>query len=549
MPLVSVENKKGSGSYSWASQWKEFLGGKWVTRRVTLGSDGRLSEDAAKQIDRQIQALVAAKETDMPLTRKLATWAEGISDTLHARLVKKELLRPRSLKRAQSQYTIGSVIEVFMGQVPGSKSTKSVLRAAYNNLSTFLGPKTDVRDVTARKAKEFRLWLRNNGRSIGSGILAESTCGKRVEKVSQLWNWMVDEEYVPRNVFSKASGSTAPDATKQVYVTEDMFKKLRDAQPTDQDRAICDLAYRMAMRAPSDMVMLRKSDIHWGTDSKTDPPKVSIDSLKTGKRECPIFPEARWAFEYLSSQQDDPDGFLIKGKRWDEVRAGTHETKDLSLSTRFRKRYEKATGEKCWPKIFNNLRASAITVMVKIKKIDQHSVGQWCGNTPAIQNQHYLQIMLEDHARVTEHKSEPLSEPKTLNPNQTQVVQDSLIGQVIATTSIEEMAKNTLILQHLGSLIESNKKASSLLKALLAESLQVAGAGIPKPTSNIAKYRVGRWTAVVSEPQSKPKVHDYESSLASYLDERGLSGLFADWLALIKEANQDGDTKQGFLIS
>ena len=119
-------------------------------------------------------------------------------------------------------------------------------------------------------------------------------------------------------MFSKASGSTAPDATKQVYVTEDMFKKLRDAQPTDQDRAICDLAYRMAMRAPSDMVMLRKSDIHWGTDSKTDPPKVSIDSMKTGKRECPIFPEARWAFEYLSSQQDDPAGFqaVNRNLRW-----------------------------------------------------------------------------------------------------------------------------------------------------------------------------------------------------------------------------------------
>ena len=35
MPLVSVENKKGSGSYSWASQWKEFLGGKWVSLAAT----------------------------------------------------------------------------------------------------------------------------------------------------------------------------------------------------------------------------------------------------------------------------------------------------------------------------------------------------------------------------------------------------------------------------------------------------------------------------------------------------------------------------------
>ena len=129
--------------------------------------------------------------------------------------------------------------------------------------------------------------------------------------------------------------------------------------------------------------------------------------------------------------------------------------------------------------------ASRIAELIKIHVIDQHSVGQWCGNTPSIQNQHYLQIMLEDHARVADLKSGPQSGPRMPNLGQTQVVQDSLIGQVIATTSIEEMAKNTLILQHFGSLIESNKKASSLLKALLAESLQVAGAGFEPTTSRL----------------------------------------------------------------
>ena len=82
-------------------------------------------------------------------------------------------------------------------------------------------------------------------------------------------------------------------------------------------------------------------------------------------------------------------------------------------------------------------------------------------------------------------ESGPQSGPKMPNLGQTQVVQDSLIGQVIATTPIEEMAQNTLILQHLGSLIESNKEASSLLKALLQESLQVAGAGFEPTTSRL----------------------------------------------------------------
>ena len=120
---------------------------------------------------------------------------------------------------------------------------------------------------------------------------------------------------------------------------------------------------------------------------------------------------------------------------------------------------------------------------------------------------------------------------------------------MIATTSIEEMDKNTLILQHMGSLTESNKKASSLLKALLAESLQVAGAGIRKPSSSNKEYRVWRWNAVVSGPQTGPRVHDYRATLKALLDDRGLSGLLSDWLILIKEVNRDGDNKRGFLIS
>ena len=85
---------------------------------------------------------------------------------------------------------------------------------------------------------------------------------------------------------------------------------------------------------------------------------------------------------------------------------------------------------------------------------------------------------------------------------------------------------------------------------------QVAGAGIRKPSSSIKEYRVWRWNAVVSGPQSGPRVHDYRATLKAHLDDRGLSGLLSDWLILIKEVNRDikevnrdGDNKRGFLIS
>ena len=133
--------------------------------------------------------------------------------------------------------------------------------------------------------------------------------------------------------------------------------------------------------------------------------------------------------------------------------------------------------------------ASRIAELIKIHGIEQHSGGQGCGNTPAIQNPHYLQIMQEDHAKAARVGYGLNTVTNTVtelaNISESQVVSNDLYKRVLETTPAVELARNTLILQHFGSLIESNKKASSLLKALLAESLQVAGAGFEPTTSRL----------------------------------------------------------------
>ena len=116
------------------------------------------------------------------------------------------------------------------------------------------------------------------------------------------------------------------------------------------------------------------------------------------------------------------------------------------------------------------------SISVAVRLIDQHSVGEWGGNTPAIQNQHYLQIMQEDHAKAASVGYGLNTVSKMSNISESKVVSNDLYKRVLETTPAEELARNTLMLQHLSTLMRSNKKASSLLKALLAESLQVAGA-------------------------------------------------------------------------
>ena len=92
------------------------------------------------------------------------------------------------------------------------------------------------------------------------------------------------------------------------------------------------------------------------------------------------------------------------------------------------------------------------------------------------------------------------------------------------------MAQNSLILQHLVSLIESNKKASSLLKALLAESLQLAGAGFEKPVSNIVKHRVGRVKAVNTVSDTVSQITTSSIYTESRSDWESVTDITEDWI-------------------
>ena len=63
----------------------------------------------------------------------------------------------------------------------------------------------------------------------------------------------------------------------------------------------------------------------------------------------------------------------------------------------FGRRYRNVHGRDLWQKPFVNTRSTVITELSKVYGYDQHSIGLWLGNTPLIQNRHYLQIMDDDH--------------------------------------------------------------------------------------------------------------------------------------------------------
>jgi hypothetical protein len=83
----------------------------------------------------------------------------------------------------------------------------------------------------------------------------------------------------------------------------------------------------------------------------------------------------------------------------DRIRSGDADC-DLSLSTKFGGRYQAYTGGDIIPKMFTNCRSSWVCDLVNVFGFQQHEAATYIGHTKAIQEEHYLRIMEDEHSEA-----------------------------------------------------------------------------------------------------------------------------------------------------
>jgi hypothetical protein len=132
----------------------------------------------------------------------------------------------------------------------------------------------------------------------------------------------------------------------------------------------------------SEHLALRWEDVHWERG------RFRVDSPKTGERWVPIFPELRPYLEECFTLAEE--GAVHVTTRYRDSNA--------NLRTQFLRIIRRA-GERPWPRLFHNLRASRETELAAEYPI--HVVCAWIGNTAAIAARHYLTVREEDYARAT----------------------------------------------------------------------------------------------------------------------------------------------------
>lgn len=341
-------------------------------KAIRLGKIDRKSADA---IARHVEALVTAKTNGLSLARSTAVWLEGTGPRLRAKLAAVGLIE------APKRAALGPFLHSFIAnrEPMAAPNTITNLKQAERRLVEHFGADRDMSTMTPADAEGWAAALAEK--------YAPATAGRTIKRARQFFKAALRNKLVSENVFTdvKASGQTNKD--RQFHVERDVIFRVIDAAPDTEWRLLIALSRFGGMRCPSEHLSLRWQDVDWERN------RFRVDSPKTGERWIPIFPELRPYLEECFELAEEGAVNVITRYR----------NSNANLRTTFTKIIKRA-GEKPWPKLFHNLRASRETELAAEYPI--HVVCEWIGNTAAIAAKHYLTVREEDYVRATQSGAE-----------------------------------------------------------------------------------------------------------------------------------------------
>jgi integrase len=172
-------------------------------------------------------------------------------------------------------------------------------------------------------------------------------------------------------------GGSQVNEGRQFFVSREAIERVMDKASSDEWKLLIGLGRYGGLRIPSEVFELKISDVDLGRG------RITITSPKTEhqgkpKRVIPLWPELRPLVEMVNGQ-------AATG----QVRLLPSIVPGYNPHTQFVRLIER-TGLNPWPKVWQNLRSTRETELLKDFPI--HVVCGWIGNTERIARRHYLQI-------------------------------------------------------------------------------------------------------------------------------------------------------------
>ena len=417
--MASITNSNGLKTI----QFKYSTGGKRYSIRC-----GKLTMKQAEKIKTKVEELVICKETASPWSMELTSWINAIGVDLTKSLVSVGLLANLKIT-TELQAFIADYIE---GRTDAKLNTRNAMMSAMKQAVSFFGAKRQMQTVTRADCNGFKIHLQ--------GKYSLAYTGTTIKTVKRFFNAAIHANQIIKNPFDGLKIPAQKNASRQFFVDRPMLDKLLEACPDHQWKMIIALARIGGLRTPCEVLLLKWSDINWHLG------KFLVHSPKTEHHEgkdqrfVPLFPVLKELLEEGFHNAEDGEIFVIN--RYRDAKQ--------NLRTTFQKIIQRA-GLLAWPKLFNNLRSSRSTELVR-GGCPMHLLTAWLGNSEKIQIDHYLQVNDSDYESAARYepskensdaKSGAWSEQKAVqqqnapNCNELQEINETPLNKAFSDDSLQ----------------------------------------------------------------------------------------------------------------
>ncbi len=352
---------------------------------------GDISKKRAEDTKRFIEDLIAAKAVGHKPDGDAAAWAESLEGRLRDALVNCGLCRPATPKPSLDvQLYLGPFIDHYLKLRTDLKPcTITKFEQMRSWAVEFFGDRKQLDSITPADFEQWLRWMREK-RVAADGKteikpLSPATANKHGKRLRQLLEFALKSRFIKTNPSAEYKLGSEVNTSRQAYVTAKMAIDVLEQCPDVSWKLIFALPRYAGFRCPTEVLNIRWSDVDWERG------RMRVDSVKTGLRFCPIFPELRpileeaWNEAAARSQTKQParDSFVVSRYRDSAANLRTHMLRLI-----------KAAGLEAWPKVFVNLRSSCRTDLEE--RFPSHVVNSWLGHSTRVAEKHYLQVT-DDH--------------------------------------------------------------------------------------------------------------------------------------------------------
>ncbi len=338
---------------------------------------GKMDDDAARVVFDHVEHLAGAVRAGVLPRKGTAAWLVDISDDLHERLARIELVEPR---KRRDTTTLAQLIDRFEEAANVAPATMAAYQQTFNSLLEHFGEDTPAARITVEGAARWR-------RAQADAGYARATQAKRTYVAKLIFGRALAWGLIDANPFAELKAGTQSNPDRAHYVSVADAERVIDACPDARWRAIVGLCRYAGLRCPSELAALT-----WG-DVDLLERRLVVKSPKTRHHEghalrvVPIVPRLAELLDDLHQLAEPGDADLFPR---------------LEGSANLRTTMSKIVGRaglSTWPRLFQNLRASCATDWVA--EFPNKDVASWLGHSPLVAAVHYLRPRDEHFKRAT----------------------------------------------------------------------------------------------------------------------------------------------------